>query len=242
MSLLWTQAMAWYDDDRSDEDEEMLGSVRDTRPYAERRPELVKHISFVHDVPETAADRALNVVESGLGKGQHFGHPVDDYRMAGVRPRNAHNGDWWGKKISKGIYDARNWKEHGSVEAVPAQKLHAIQSWVRHTGVAHNLFHPGIKAPFQDGVEGDPDYDPDWDSDSHAEFEHGYGEPDPSRDYDTASTHVYEDEHGRQHVIDGHHRAAAHAILGKSVEANVLRSKRLPSGDLVHSWKSPEHF
>lgn len=239
MSLLWTQAMSWHNDDRSDEDEE-LKEFRDTRPYHERRPGLVDHISFVHDVPRHAADEALSQVEHGLSKRERTGRPsrlghTTDYGFYQHFPLSDHKPD-----LHEHLRDARNWK-HAEVDHIPTDEIRSTQSWVRHNGVAHNLFHPGLRTPYQEGIEGDPDYDPELDEDVWHEDDHNRDElnkENPESAHETNLPKFYRDEHGAHYTLDGHHRVAADLILGKShIEGRVLSSDRDENGKVVHSWE-----
>lgn len=217
MALLWTKAMAWHNDDRTDEHENATGEYgfRDTRPYEQRRPELIKHIAFVHDVPEHRAEHALSLVEQGYRDHLHMTSPE-------------HYGLKWGRRepadfpehVVARAYSQKEWEsDRAKEEDVPLKDVHTTQSWVRHDGVAHNLFHPGMRAPEEDGVEGDPDYDPDWDSDRHAEAD-ALREQYPE-DYGPGSNHItrlprFLRYNGTTYSVDGHHRLAADSALGKT--------------------------
>lgn len=251
MSLLWKTAMAWHDDDRSDEDSEH--SHRDERPYHERRKGYVDHISSVHDIHPDQAENALGAVEDGLNRGQHMGHSTD-YGFTQYHDLDKRTDHPFPEHVKKAVHNADNWRKGAQVEDVPLHQMHATQSWVRHGGVAHNLFHPGQRSPWEDGVEGDPDYDPEWDEDSwHEEDEARKNDKsDPHVHYDSKSDHhgvshlprVYRNEHGEQWAMDGHHRLAAEMALSKPrTKALVLQSEHDDdTGEVKHSWEHPEHF
>lgn len=221
MSLLWTRAMAWHDDDRSTDPEEVEAD-RDTRPYHQRRPELVKHIALVHDVPEHAAGKALGVVERHLSSpGAIFANPRD-YGFNGHVDSEHLDNDHPG--LMTNLRNHRAWRGM-EPEKVPAHKIVATQSWVRPSGIAHNLFHKGEKQPIYDTVEGDPDYDPNWDSDAHGEDEHWREKDAPGSTMLGKHARFFHDTaKDRYYLLDGHHRIGTDMLLGKShVEGVVHR-------------------
>lgn len=214
MSLLWTRAMAWHNDDREDEIEGATGDYgfRDTRPYEVRRPELVKHIAYVHDVPEHAAGRALSLVEQGLRRNQPFGN-TSEYGLGkhAFRPF-----DEFPQEHRNRMYRSEPWHHEAQEEDVPLKSVVPTQSWVRHSGVAHNLFHPEMHAPEEEGAEGDPDYDPEWDEDRREEAESGWDEEADGVKPPTRLPRFYRHTDGTVYSMDGHHRLAADAALGKT--------------------------
>jgi hypothetical protein len=213
--------MAWHDDDREDESEGHE-SYRDTRPYHVRREDYVDHIAFVHGVDRGAADRALEKIENHTqslhGDSRNFGFSeyVDDARSraGGAEMRTP---ELW---------------HRAHVAQVPLKGMKASQSWVRPLGVAHNLFHPGMRAPEEEGVEGDPDYDPSWDEERHRETDEmmarEYGDkPQPKTDLPRFLRH----RDGSYTCLDGHHRVAADLLLGKkSIPGRVIHEKQLAGG------------
>jgi hypothetical protein len=220
MSLLWKSAMAWHDDD-PETDPDGLGEVQGRRPYYKRREDLVDHIADVHDVPRENADRALekieNHIESGnLADSSHFG--FSGYASGQARA------DAGGAEMRT----PELW-HRAHVADVPLKGMKASQSWVRPSGVAHNLFHPGSRAPEEDGAEGDPDYNPEWDEDRHREIDDmvgsNYGEkPQPKTDLPRFLKHT----DGSYTCLDGHHRVSADLLLGKeSIPGRVIHEKQL---------------
>lgn len=218
MSLLWTRAMAWHDDDRENEPDG-AEDFRDKRPYHERRPGLVDHISFVHDVDHDVADRALEKIEN---HSTSLNAPSIHFGFAG------HTDDARSRAGTAEMRTPELW-HRAHVAEVPLKGMKASQSWVRPSGVAHNLFHPGMRAPEEDGVEGDPDYDPEWDEDRHRETDemmhHEYdGKPQPQTDLPRFLRHT----DGSYTCLDGHHRVAADLLLGKaSIPGRVIHEKQL---------------
>lgn len=218
MSLLWRTAMAWHDDDRENEPDQWE-DFRDARPYSQRRDGLVDQIADAHDVPRENADRALEKIEnhsqSIMADSKHFG--FSDY----VSDARSHAGN-------AEMRTPELW-HRAHVAQVPLKGMKASQSWVRPSGVAHNLFHPGTRAPEEEGVEGDPDYNPEWDEDRHRETDemmsHEYGgKPQPKTDLPRFLKHT----DGSYTCLDGHHRVSADLLLGKeSIPGRVIHEKQL---------------
>lgn len=221
MSLLWTQAMAWYDDDReTDPNPHEFGDYRDKRPYDTRRPELVEHIADAHDVPPDAADRALEKIENHTGSryapAVHFGFS-SHHDLGDDPPRSA---KFWSK---------------AEVTDVPLKGMKASQDWVRPASVAHNLFNPGSREPMDDETIGDPDYDPEWDdefrreSDEYEDQERRQsGDPEPA---ETDLPRFIRHSDGTHTCADGHHRVSVAILLGKkTIRGRVVDEHQYRSG------------
>lgn len=212
--------MAWHDDDR-ETDPEQSEDFRDARPYHERREDYVDHIADAHDVDRDVADRALEKIENHtlgvMADVRHFG-------FGGVRHVES-SGEGWNYRSKK------TWARAHVGDVPLGGKVNASQTWVRPMGVAHNLFHSGTQTPISEEHEGDPDYDPSWDEESHRQdreerefYSPGEYADDPETDLPRFLRHT----DGSYTCLDGHHRVAADLLLGKpSTRGYVIHEKQL---------------
>jgi hypothetical protein len=216
MSLLWTTAMPWWNKKPEKEYEEGLRDPGES--LAQRGKRYQQKVVENHGVTPEVAQKAIQRVVKGMSKGEIWGDPKDYGFASSSRAPMSHLVH---PDKAPRIYRGDTWN-HLPVEPVSLrdEPIHASQDFIRHRGVAHNLFHPGKIAP-HDEEQGDPDYDPDWDHD------------DSSWDSDDETEHLkyprfLRRNNGELHALDGHHRIATDFLLGKShTTGRILHEKDL---------------
>jgi hypothetical protein len=208
MSLLWTTAMPWWNNERrfdfEGDDEYPLRDPGESLAARGRRYQ--QKVVENHGVTPEVAQKSIKHVLKGMSKGEVWGDPKEyGFASSSRTPlsflMSSH------EKASK-IYRGDTWN-HLPVQPVDlSEPIHATQDFVRHRGVAHNLFHPGKVAPrSEEDGEGDPDYEPD---------EPDYGWDDPDENKHTSHPRFIRMNNGKLMAMDGHHRIATDLLLGKS--------------------------
>lgn len=216
MSTLWVRAMAWFDNDIDHEYEEGLRPEGETLP--ERGNRYVRQIAQTHGVPE---EHARNVAKTLLG---HVKGGTSDPRAYGFSSAAEDRQGHYSIPQTRALMDHRTWAGKKPEQVDISQGVHATQNYVDPNRVAHNIFHPGKKAPwYEHHATGDPDYDPAWDGD---EDEDGSG---MEMDHDSVQNRKLENHtrfvrrnNGDLEVADGHHRVAADLLLGKTHTPGVV--------------------
>lgn len=203
MSLLWTQAMPWWNNEVEHEYEEDLRAPEES--LRDRGKRYRQQVVDKHGVAPEIAQKAIQRVVKGLSQDETWGDPTHYGFASSTRQPLSHLVD--PDKASK-LYRPDTWN-HLPVQSVSLrdEPIHASQDFVRHRGIAHNLFHPGKQAPL-DEEQGDPDYDPAWDHDDSAwesEDEHEH----------TKYPRFLRMNSGKMYAVDGHHRIATDLLLGK---------------------------
>lgn len=246
MTLLWADAAAhqlaarqaaWWNGEREfDHEGDDEHPLRDpSEPVAKRRERYISQIVDRHNVPRENAEHALRHVYGHLAAGHHMGSPVDYGFASQSRDYMSYPAHIFAK-----LQDPDTWKGRPVVQ-VPAEELHATQDFLRHGGVAHNLFWPGHRRPVEDDAEGDPDYEPE----SEHEREESGGDdefPDPEQRELHRTAKVLVHRNGSRSVLDGHHRAAADILLGKkTTPAQEIHERELDtSGGAIRELPYPE--
>jgi hypothetical protein len=177
---------------------------------ADRRGRYVKQIADAHGVDHPTATQALKHVFHHVNEGDREVDPTKYGFASSAADRKGH----YSIPTTRKIMDPETWK-HSPVQDVSLHEpVHATQNYVKPSHVAHNLFHPGEKAPESEpDAIGDPDYHPSW---GQFEDEEGSGETSQAeRDLENHARFVRR-TNGRLEVADGHHRVAADMLLGKS--------------------------
>lgn len=215
-SAMGKQAMAWWDNDIDHEYEEGLRPEGETLP--ERGNRFVKQISSAHGIPE---EHARGVAKTLLGHVQNGTMDPREYGFSSAaHDRQGH----YSLSQTRALMDHRTWAGKKPEQVDISQGVHATQNYVDPNRVAHNVFHPGKKAPWSEPhATGDPDYDPSWDGD---EDEEGSG---MEMDHDSVQNRKLENHtrfvrrsNGDLEVADGHHRVAADLMLGKTHTPGVV--------------------
>lgn len=216
MALLWARtAMAWWDNDIDHEYEEGLRPEGETLP--ERGNRYVKQISSTHGIPE---DHARTVAKALLG---HVQNGTSDPRQYGFSSAADTRHNHYSTSQTRALMDHRTWAGKKPEQVDISQGVHATQNYIDPNRVAHNIFHPGKKAPwYEHHATGDPDYDPAWDG--NEEESSGL-----EMDHDSVQNRALEGHtrfvrrsNGDLEVADGHHRVAADLMLGKTHTPGVV--------------------
>jgi hypothetical protein len=145
--------------------------------------------------------------------------------------------------MAKRLQDPETWRGR-PVEQVPTDEIHASQHFIRPSSVAHNLFWPGHRQPMSDEETGDPDAEPEPEPEDVTEDdEYHQHDRSPQESADERELHrnakFLERHDGRIECVDGHHRAAADMILGKTTTPGQLIHERdlmRPHGQPQHGW------
>lgn len=218
MSLLWTQAMPWWNNEREFEhegdDEYPLRDPSET--LRERGQRYKTQVMSNHGVDGPTAQRAIQHVVKHLDEGHVWKDPTE-YGFASSNRGDSH----WPMDVQQRLMDPHTWKGRQPQEVDLTEPIHASQDFLRPSSVAHNLFHPGKRQPeYEDDAVGDPDYDPD---DTRED-------EDPSDDHSLHSqVYFMRRNNGRMDVVDGHHRVATNLLLGKkSMPGIVIHENEIP--------------
>lgn len=204
---------AWWNT-REDFDDRQLRDP--SAPLHSRVQDYRKRIAAAHGVDEASAGSALNHVigamESRSNDPTHYGFASSIHSNRRFRPQTRAK-----------LWTPSTWHGAEDTQVSLHQPIHATQNYIRPSGIAHNLFHPGSRPAEMN--EGDPDYDPQQDhemwhvSDDSAHFS----------DEDIAmhaKSRFLQRRNGKLEVIDGHHRVAGDMLLGKSHTPGLLLHER----------------
>lgn len=242
MALLWADAAAhqladrtaaWWNSEREHEyegDDEY--PLRDpSEPVAARRKRYISQIVDRHNVPRENAEHALRHVYGHLSQDHFMGQPVD----YGFASQSREYLNYPAHTFAK-LQDPATWKGR-PVVPVATHELHATQDFLRHGGVAHNLFWPGHRQPVDEDAEGDPDYEPESEQERGEDDE--YKDPEQRELHRTAKVLVH--RNGSRSVLDGHHRVAADILLGKNTTpAQEIHERELDtSGGAIRELPDP---
>lgn len=214
-STMSREAMAWYDNDVDHDYEEGLRPKGETLP--ERGNRYVQQISQTHGIPP---EHARAIAKTLLG---HVKNGTMDPREYGFASAAHDRQGHYSLPQTRALMDHRTWAGKKPEQVDISQGVHATQNYVDPDRVAHNIFHPGKKAPWAEPhATGDPDYDPSWDGGD----EEGSG---LERDHDSVQNRKLENHtrfvrrnNGDLEVADGHHRVAADLMLGKTHTPGVV--------------------
>lgn len=203
MAAWWTTSR---DHEHEGDDEYPLRDPNES--MVDRRNRYIKQIGDAHGVDEPAATRALKHVFHHLHEGYGEESPTSYGFASAAHDRKGH----YSIPMTRKIMDPETWKNSPVQDVSLHEPIHATQSYIKPSHVAHNLFHPGQKAPESEPeATGDPDYHPSW-----GQFEDDSGEASQAeRDLENHARFVRRND-GRLEVGDGHHRVAADLLLGKS--------------------------
>jgi hypothetical protein len=245
MSFLWADAAAhqiaaaWWNEEKDQEYEQDPDYPVRTGKLRDRRNRYVSQIVDRHNVTRTAARAAMMHVAGHLEDNYATHHPAD-YGFASAPPfaRDHYKGE-----MLRRLQDPETWRGR-QVEQVPTDEIHASQSFIRPSSVAHNLFWPGHRQPMSDDETGDPDLEPEAEPhDITEDYEYHQHDRSPQESADQRELHrsakFIERHTGRIECVDGHHRAAADMILGKKTTPGQLITERelmRPSGEKLHAW------
>ncbi|MBZ5712750.1 hypothetical protein [Nannocystis pusilla] len=210
--------MPWYNCDPLAPHERGLRDPRET--WEQREQRLARRVSEAHGVTHEVAAGALRRVIAGLRSGvARF--EATEYGFASAADRSSALLD--SPAGMERLRAAETWSWRPLEEVDLAGPLHAIQTHIRHSLVAHNLFHPDKKPALRDEVIGDPDYDPLRDL---AAVEATWPEP---REYEFLRHPCFwRTRHGQVMVVDGHHRVATDLLLAKTfILGRVLHQSEL---------------
>lgn len=205
-----TSMAAWWDRSRDFEHEgDDEYPLRDpNESMADRRGRYVKQIADAHGVDHPTATQALKHVFHHVHEGDREVDPTQYGFASSAADRKNH----YSIPMTRKIMAPETWKNSPVQDVSLHEPLHATQNYIKPDHVAHNLFHPGKKAPETDPeATGDPDHDPAWSQFEDAESE----TPQAERDLENHARFVRRTS-GKLEVADGHHRVAADMLLGKS--------------------------
>lgn len=218
MSLLWSgirrEAMPWWNGERTfDHEGDDEYPLRDPEePLKERGQRYAHQVAKAHGVPHEDAERAIKHVLGDVSQGVHSTGPIH-YGFASQDDQATH---YPMRQIHK-LMDPKTW-EGKPIQDIPLHEVHATQNFLRPHSVAHNLFHPGQKQPWEDHAVGDPDYHPDENRDDSDESEYD----DPQQEKLHSLPRFVHNQYGEIELADGHHRVAADMLLGKTHTRGVM--------------------
>jgi hypothetical protein len=245
VSLLWRDAAehqiaaAWWNEHRDMEHEGDEEYPLRTDKLKARRNRYVSQIVDRHNVSRKAAFGAMMHVADHLDSDYATHHP-SDYGFASA-PRFGR--DHYSHEMTKRLQDPETWR-HRPVEQIPTDEIHATQSFIRPSSVAHNLFWPGHRQPISDDETGDPDVEPEPEPhDVTEDYEYHSSDRSPQESADQRELHRHakfvERHDGRIELADGHHRVAADMLLGKpTTPGQIIHERELmrPAGQPQHGW------
>jgi hypothetical protein len=216
MSLLWTRAMAWWNEGYEPEDYEH--DVRDVdEPNRSRGARFQRKVMQNHGVDAPTAQRAIQHVV-GHFEGDHTMTDPTEYGFASSSRAHTH----YPVSIAAKLMDPKTWEGRQEQDVDLTEPIHASQDFIRPASVAHNLFHPGKKQPDYDHeAVGDPDYDPDDYRDSDDDYRE-----DDEPEADHSKVYFMRRNSGRMEVADGHHRVATNLLLGKKSMPGIVIHER----------------
>lgn len=216
MSLLWTQAMPWWNKDldyeyESDEDY----PIRDPEEtLQERGARYRQQVVDNHGVAPEDAQRAIQHVVGHLDGGHRWKAPTD-YGFASNGDQRSH----YSMHMTAKLMDPSTWEGKPVQDISTDEPIHASQNFIRPQSIAHNLFHKGQKETWDDNAVGDPDYNPEHYDDGDEEDE-GDSTPEERALHDHAR--FVRRRNGRLEVADGHHRVGTDLLLGKPHTRGVI--------------------
>lgn len=238
MSLLWKDAAehqltaGWWNEQHDLEHEQGDFPVRDpAEKLKARRNRYVSQIVDRHNVPRKNAFEAMMHVAGHLEGNTSTEHP-SEYGFASAP---GFSRDHYSHEMTRRLQDPATWRDR-PVEQVPTDEIHATQSFIRPSSVAHNLFWPGHRQSWSDEETGDPDVEPE------AE-EHDVSDDPEYSSAEERELHRHakfvERSNGRIELADGHHRVAADMLLGKATTPGHLITERelmRAPGQQLHDW------
>lgn len=218
MSLLWSQSMAWWNDEREHEyegdDEYPLRDPEES--LKDRGQRYVQQIVDQHGVHPEKAKVALRKVIKHHDEGHLYVSPTD-YGFASQADQRDH----YSHEMSAKLMDPKSWEGKKPTQVSLKQPIHATQNFIRPQSIAHNLFHPGQKQVWEEDAIGDPDYSPSDNppDDDYEDYEDG---PSPEEQALHGHARFLKRNNGKLELADGHHRVAADIALGKTHTNGVV--------------------
>lgn len=242
MSLLWVTAMPWWNGEAEEHEEDLRPEGETLKQRGQRYKQMVVDN---HGVRPEVAQKAVKRVIKHLDGDSIWRDPTE-YGFA--RPRATIPAQLLDTpEGAQKIYRSEIWNAK-KVESVPLDQepIHATQTHVKHTSVAHNLFHPGKKQPSEEVHQGDPDYNPAHDVDDDGDW--GLTPERKQRVMQeleaTKHPRFLKTNDGSLHLIDGHHRVATDMLLGKrQTYGRVVHQSELEGPGHEHEDQStPEYM
>lgn len=206
--------MPWWNNEREHEyegdDEYPLRDPEES--LKERGQRYAAQVAKAHGVPHEHAVKAIKRVLEDVPHGH--GSSPNYYGFASQDDQRTH----YSMPQVRKLMDPKTW-EGKPVTDIPIHEVHATQTFLRPKSVAHNLFHPGQKQPWEDEAIGDPDYHP------HENLPDDDSEPDyydPEQEKLHSVPRFVKNKYDEIEVADGHHRVAADILLGKTHSRGVM--------------------